>query len=39
MGRFGTMDEVVNVFIFLASEAASYITGESVDLNGGWLID
>jgi len=38
MGRFGTMDEVVNVFIFLASEAASYITGETVDVNGGWLI-
>ncbi|MEW6228705.1 MAG: SDR family NAD(P)-dependent oxidoreductase [Bacillota bacterium] len=39
MGRFGTVDEVVEVFVFLASDAASYITGETIDVNGGWLID
>jgi len=39
MGRVGRIDEVAYVFIFLASDGASYITGETVDVNGGWLID
>ncbi|RKL64401.1 SDR family NAD(P)-dependent oxidoreductase [Thermoanaerobacteraceae bacterium SP2] len=39
MQRFGTIEEVVNVFIFYASDKSSYITGETTDVNGGWLID
>lgn len=37
--RFGTIGEVANLVAFLASDLASYITGEFVDINGGWLID
>ncbi len=39
LGRFGEISEIVNVVIFLASDASSYITGETMDVNGGWLID
>jgi 3-oxoacyl-[acyl-carrier protein] reductase len=37
--RFGTIEEVANLVLFLVSDLASYITGEIVDINGGWLID
>ena len=39
LGRFGTIDEVVNAVVFLASDVASYITGEIMDVNGGSVID
>ena len=35
MRRFGTVDEVVDAVLFLASEQASYITGSTLDVNGG----
>lgn len=36
MGRFATPDEVADVVAFLVSDRASYITGESIAVNGGW---
>jgi NAD(P)-dependent dehydrogenase (short-subunit alcohol dehydrogenase family) len=36
-GRLGTPEEVANLVLFLASDASSYITGASVDINGGEL--
>jgi 3-oxoacyl-[acyl-carrier protein] reductase len=39
MRRFGTPEEVGRLVIFLASDAASYITGETVNINGGWFMD
>jgi 3-oxoacyl-[acyl-carrier protein] reductase len=35
LGRFGTADDVANAIVFLASDSASYITGEYIAVNGG----
>lgn len=35
LGRFGEAEEAANVIVFLASNAASYVTGTSVNLDGG----
>ena len=37
IGRFGTTNEVANVVLFLASENSSYITGQTINVNGGML--
>lgn len=39
IGRLGTPDDVAGLVAFLCSEHGSYITGEVVDVNGGFLID
>ncbi len=36
MGRLGEPDEIAAVAVFLASDDASYITGEIVTADGGW---
>jgi NAD(P)-dependent dehydrogenase (short-subunit alcohol dehydrogenase family) len=36
MGRVGTPAEVAEVIVFLASGAASYMTGAEVYVDGGW---
>ena len=38
MGRVGTSWECATVIAFLASDAASYIAGETVEVNGGQLM-
>jgi 3-oxoacyl-[acyl-carrier protein] reductase len=35
VGREGSAEDVANAVAFLASEAAAYITGESLEINGG----
>lgn len=35
LGRHGTPEEVANVVLFLASDESAYITGATVDVNGG----
>lgn len=36
--RFGSVEEIANVALFLASSNASYITGQTIDVNGGYLM-
>jgi 3-oxoacyl-[acyl-carrier protein] reductase len=35
MGKLGTGEDVSNSVAFLSSDAASYITGETIHVNGG----
>ena len=35
LNRFGDVDEIANVAVFLASAGACYITGETIHVNGG----
>jgi NAD(P)-dependent dehydrogenase (short-subunit alcohol dehydrogenase family) len=37
MGRFGALDELVGTAVFLASESASFVTGQVLAVDGGYL--
>ncbi|HAF70567.1 MAG: 3-oxoacyl-[acyl-carrier-protein] reductase [Acetothermia bacterium 64_32] len=39
LGRMGKPEEVAAAVVFLASEEAAFITGEILDVNGGYLMD
>lgn len=38
IGRLGTPEEIARVITFLASDHASFITGECVTVDGGWSV-
>jgi NAD(P)-dependent dehydrogenase (short-subunit alcohol dehydrogenase family) len=38
MGRWGEVDELAGAVLFLASPAASYVTGSAVFVDGGWSV-
>ena len=38
LGRFGEPEEVAQVICFLASSLASYITGQTIGVDGSWEI-
>jgi 3-oxoacyl-[acyl-carrier protein] reductase len=39
MGRVGAPEEVARVILFLASGASSYLAGETIEVNGGMLME
>lgn len=38
LNRLGVPQDVANIFLFLASDLSSYVTGATIDVNGGMLI-
>lgn len=36
LARFGSVEEVAHVVLFLCSPLASYVTGQTIEINGGW---
>lgn len=38
LGRSGTPDDVAGACLFLASDAAAYISGETITVDGGWSV-
>jgi NAD(P)-dependent dehydrogenase (short-subunit alcohol dehydrogenase family) len=37
IGRFGTAEEIAEAVVWLCSDAASFITGHALPLDGGFL--
>ena len=38
LGRLGTPDDIAAVCAFLCSEEAGYVTGQQINVNGGWYL-
>lgn len=36
LGRFGKPEEIANTVLFLCSPLASYSSGQTIQVNGGW---
>ncbi|MGF2949275.1 SDR family NAD(P)-dependent oxidoreductase [Microbacterium alcoholitolerans] len=38
MGRLGSAEDVADTFVYLASDLAAYVTGQSIVVDGGWQV-
>lgn len=38
LGRFGEPEEIGKVILFLCSDLASYVTGQTIHVSGGWWV-
>lgn len=38
LGRWGELDEIQGLAVFLASDASSFITGAGITIDGGWTV-
>ena len=38
LGRWGNLDEIGGLVVFLASDASSFITGAGIAIDGGWTV-
>jgi NAD(P)-dependent dehydrogenase (short-subunit alcohol dehydrogenase family) len=38
LGRAGTPEDLTPAYLYLASEQASYVTGEMLQVDGGWQV-
>ena len=36
LGRWGELDEIQGLAVFLASDASSFVTGAGIAIDGGW---
>jgi 3-oxoacyl-[acyl-carrier protein] reductase len=36
LARFGSTEDVANMAVFLCSPLAAYVTGQTIEVNGGW---
>lgn len=39
LGRYGDPEDIANAAVFLASPAAAYITGQTLLVDGGWVLE
>jgi gluconate 5-dehydrogenase len=38
LGRWGEMEEIQGLAVFLASDASSFMTGSAITIDGGWTV-
>ncbi|MEK9936820.1 MAG: SDR family oxidoreductase, partial [Rhodobiaceae bacterium] len=36
MGRFGQVEEIAALAVYLASDESAFFTGQAINIDGGW---